>query len=360
MQKYRKRIFFGLILALTIYIILLVLLDSSGQFTDDVMVYFRSFPLWLIIPLSITQIAAGVFRFFIWNYYLGVVGARDKISLLDSAVIFVSGFTMVVSPGKAAELLKSVFLKMKTGVPITRSAPIVIAERVMDGISVIITLTLALLFAGESLALGDFLSLSRVIVFTSAGLIGFGLIVIQIAPLAYFFLNLTGEIPLVRRLQQPLTEFYESSREIFSLRHVIPMSLLGLGVYLSTTATLLITLQGFGFEITSALILQSLFTVGVTSAVGALSFVPNGAGVSEFTTYGVMTTIVMPFYPAMTTGMIAAVALISGFFHKWFRVLVGMGVALIFRNRLFTPGIETELAHLEEQHTRSQSINVAS
>jgi glycosyltransferase 2 family protein len=358
MQKYRNRIFLGLALALAIYIVLLVALDSSGQLTGEVGAYLQEFPLWLVIPLSITQIAAGFFRFLIWNYYLGVIGARDKISVFDSAVIFVSSFTMVVSPGKAAELLKSVFLKMKTGVLIARSAPIVIAERVMDGIAVIITMTLALLFAGEILALGDFLDLSRVIVFSSAALIGLGLVVIQIAPLAYFFLNLTGKMPYVKRLQKPLTEFYESSREVFNLKHVIPMTFFGLGVYLSSTATMLAVLQGFGFEITWALVLQSLFTVGMTSAVGALSFVPNGAGISEFTTYGVMTTIVMPFYPAMTPGMIAAVALIHGFFHKWFRVLVGMGVALIFRNRLFTAGIEAEIEQLDKPHYSAEGVQI--
>ncbi len=354
MQKYRNRILLGLVLALGIYILMLVVLDSQGQMTGDVSVYLRMFPpLWLV-PLVLTQLVAALFRFLIWTYYLGVIGARDKISTLDSAVIFIASFTMVVSPGKAAELLKSVFLKMKTDVPITRSAPIVIAERVMDGISVITTMTLALVFVGSADVFGDYLDLARVIVFTSAGLIGFGLVALQIEPLANFGLNLIARLPLLRRTHNALRDFYVSSREIFQLRHVIPASFLGFGVYLSSTAALLMILYAFGIPIDSALVLQALFTVGVTSAVGALSFVPNGAGVSEISTAGALMAVTAPHHPELTLGMAAAIALIHGFFHKWFRVLLGAGTAVIFRRRLFAPGIEAELEQLERHEHHEQ------
>src|SRR5690606_4948197 len=156
-------------------------------------------------------------------------------------------FIMVVSPGKAGELLKSVMLKIHTtktkdgfviedGVPVARSAPIVVAERVVDGIAVIILMAVTLLIAGDSLNLGtyqgiDYAVLSRTLIYSSSAIILTGLIVIQIQPLAYFCLNILGYIPIIKRLQQPLTDFYESSREVFALKHVIPMSIVGLGVY---------------------------------------------------------------------------------------------------------------------------------
>ena len=77
-------------------------IDSEGKLTDDVLASLRQFPAVLVLPLILVQVAAGLFRFWEWNYYMGVIGARDKMSLLDSAVIFVTGFVMVVSPGKAA------------------------------------------------------------------------------------------------------------------------------------------------------------------------------------------------------------------------------------------------------------------
>lgn len=350
MHKYRRQIFIGLLLALGIYILMLLVLDGQGQLssTEGIGDQLARFD-WRIITLTLLcQTGVILFRFVEWQYFLGVIGARDKISLLDSAVIFVSGFTMVVSPGKAAEVLKSVFLKTKTGVPIAKSAPVVIAERVVDGLAVIVIMVVTLLIASDRLQLGAYESISRTIVFSSASLLAAGLIVIQIQPLAYFVLNrIIARLPLIKRLHEPLIEFYESSREIFKLRHVIPMTVVGTGVYLASALGFLTILAGFGLEVTPQLFVQVAFIVGVSSAVGALSFVPNGAGVTEISNLGMLLVVIAPTNPIVTPAVAAAAALLQGFFHKWFRVLVGLAVAFIFRRRLFSEDVERTLAEME-------------
>ncbi len=368
MRKYRNQILWSILIALAIYIGLLLLADSQDRFeTEGIIDAIRAFPLYLIPVIILAQTLVIFFRFLEWHYYLGVIDARHRISLFDSIIIFVATFTMVVSPGKAAELVKSVMLKIRTaetgdekkeGVPIARSAPIVIAERVIDGIAVIILMAVTLLLAGEQLNLGtyqgiDYGLLSRTLIYSSSAIILSGLVVLQIKPLAYFCLKLLGYIPLLKRLQQPLTDFYESSREIFALKHVIPMSIVGLGVYISSTAGFIIILYGFGLDISWQVILQGMFIVGVASAIGALSFVPNGAGVTEISNTGMLLALVAPIQPVVTLPVAAAIALIQGFFHKWFRVIVGLIVAFLFRNRLFGEELETELADMEQEKTAS-------
>jgi glycosyltransferase 2 family protein len=352
MQKYRNRILMGVILALAIYIGLLLIFDNQGQLTESVIEALRVFPVWLLIPLVGTQLAVAFSRFMVWQFYLGVIGARDKISTFDSAVLFVSGFVLVMSPGKAGELLKAVLLKIKTRVPIAKSAPIVIAERVVDGLTVIIILTISLLLLNEELSLGAYRDASRGIVFFTAAVLVLGLVVVQIAPLAYFILNnIIARVPLVRRFYQPLIEFYESSREIFQLRNLLPATLRGSGVYIFSSIGFILILWGFDLEITPTLILQAIFINGVTAALGAISFVPNGAGITELTTAAMLTAIVAPTNPIVTLGVAAAAALLQGFFHKWFRVLFGLAVAVIFRNRLFPENFEAEIMAAEgEKH----------
>jgi len=351
MRKYRNQIFLGLIIALGIYILLLFFADSQLQLsgTESLADAFARFNPSVIILVLLCQLGVIFFRFMEWHYYLGVIDARDKISIADSLVIFVSAFTMVVSPGKSAELLKSVFLKLKTEVPVAKSAPVVLAERIVDGLAVIVIMTITLLIAGDSLNLGTYSginydTLSRTIIFSSAIVLALGLIVIQIRPLAYFFLNLLQYIPFINRLQQPLTDFYESSKEVFRLRHVIPMTCVGVGVYVSSSLGFMFILTGFDIPFTWELFLQISFVVGVSSAIGALSFVPNGAGVTEITNTGMLIAFIAPQYPEMTIGVATVVALLQGFFHKWFRVLVGLLVAIVFRRRLFSDELETELA----------------
>lgn len=358
MQKYRNRVIIGVIIALVIYIGILLVFDNQGQLTEGVLEALQTFPAWLIIPLIGTQLAVAFFRFLVWQYYLGVIGARNKISRLDSAVIFVAGFIMVLSPGKAAELLKTVFLKLKTGVPVTRSAPIVIAERVVDGLSVMIILVASLLLLNEQLSLGSYLELSQTIVFSTAGLLFGGLIAIQIAPLAHFLLDLLARIPFLGRLAPSLRDFYASSREIFRLQNIVPAAARGVGVYLFSTIGFILILWGFGVEITPTTILQATFINGVTAAIGALSFVPNGAGITEISTMAMLNAIIAPAHPVLTMGAAAAASLLQGFFHKWFRVLLGLVVAVIFRNRLFPPdhttALESELAAMTHE-TKAQA-----
>jgi glycosyltransferase 2 family protein len=351
MHKYRNRIFAGIIVTLVIYVGLLFVLDSSGQFTEELVEQLNRFPLWVLVPLVVIQIGAGFFRFLEWHYYLGVIDARHKISLLDSAIIFVSTFTMAVSPGKIAEIGKSVLLKMKTDVPVARSAPIIIAERVVDGLAVIITVAITLIVAGDRLELGEYRVISQGIIFLSAGLLALGLVAVQIAPLMYFFLNILERLPLINRLHSPLTVFYESSREVFKLRHIILTTLMGMGVYVCGTLSFMVTMWAFGTELSWTLFWQSAFIVGVVSAIGALSFVPNGAGITEISATALILAVITPANPIMTPVAAAAAALIQGFFHKWFRVVAGLGVAVVFRQRLFTPGLEAEITAIE--HSRS-------
>lgn len=347
MRKYRNRIITGFAITLVIYVGLLLFLDTEGKLTGDILSNLSAFPWWAFALAALTQVAAGVFRFIEWHYFMGVIGARDKMSLLDSALIFTGGLVLVVSPGKAAELLKAVVLKSKTGVPVAKGAPVIIAERVIDGLAVIAIMVVGVFLVGDEIDIGPY----RALIFTSAAILAVGLIGVQVKPLAYFVLNnIVAKLPIIHRVHPALVEFYESSREIFKLKHVLITSLIGVGVYLSSTLGFLFILAGFGLEITGLLFLQVMFMVGVVSAIGALSFVPNGAGVTEVTDAALLMSIVAPLNPEMTAGAAAAAAVLQGFFHKWLRVLVGLAVVVIFRNRLLPESLEADIA--EAEHAR--------
>jgi len=74
-------------------------------------------------------------RFFKWQYYL----KRLKIDVpwVKSFLIFISGLSMAITPGKVGELLKCYLLKRSTGEPISRTSPIVMSERLTDGIAML-------------------------------------------------------------------------------------------------------------------------------------------------------------------------------------------------------------------------------
>jgi glycosyltransferase 2 family protein len=340
MQKYLNRLIIGFGVAVVIYAVYLFGAELLTE--DSAFQYFPQFPLMLLLPLALLQVAAFFFRWYEWHYYLGVIGVQSRLSIADSMILQVASFTMAVSPGKAGELLKSVVLKAKTGTDISASAPIVLAERVVDGIAVLLMMALAVLIGGESVQLQAW---QRNAILLSAAVLFIGLIVVQLKTVVYFFLNLLPHIPLVRRSHGALVDFYESSRQIFHLRHVIPMIGVGVGVYGCSALTVFLILVGFGEDPTWTRLLQSIIIAGVSAAVGALSGSPNGAGVSEGSTQWILIATL-----GLSTGLALAIGLMHGFFNKWLRVFVGAIVGFIFRDRLFVPAFDSALAQAEADH----------
>src|SRR5947207_9021274 len=91
---------------------------------------------WQYLPLILGLTLFNYFcRFFKWQYYLKRLDV--KISWIKSLLIFLSGLSMAITPGKVGELLKSYLLKRTTGEPISRTSPIIMAERLTDGIAMI-------------------------------------------------------------------------------------------------------------------------------------------------------------------------------------------------------------------------------
>src|SRR5258708_12297099 len=118
---------------------------------------------WQYLPLilGLTLFNYG-WRFVKWQYYVGRL--EIKIHWFRSLLIFISGLSMAITPGKVGELLKSYLLKRSTGAPVSRTSPIIVAERLTDGVAMIGLPPTALLLSTFSRELLFFL---LIIVFTS-------------------------------------------------------------------------------------------------------------------------------------------------------------------------------------------------
>ncbi len=97
---------------------------------------FGHYAWWTFAAACALAFSNYLLRFLKWEYYLGVLGIRG-VPKGESLLIFLSGFVLTVTPGKVGEVFKSLILKEIRGVPIERTAPIVVAERVTDLIGVI-------------------------------------------------------------------------------------------------------------------------------------------------------------------------------------------------------------------------------
>ena len=76
-------------------------------------------------------------RFGKWQYYLRELEVRG-VPVLDSLLVFLTGFVLTITPGKVGEVFKSAVLAKTHDIAVERTAPIIIADRLTDVIGIVL------------------------------------------------------------------------------------------------------------------------------------------------------------------------------------------------------------------------------
>jgi uncharacterized protein (TIRG00374 family) len=234
--------------------------------------------------------------------------------------LFVAGFTMAVSPGKVAEVLKSVVLKQMVGTPVSRSAPVVLAERLSDGLAML------LLASAGVVAYPQYWPIFALVV---GGLL-IGIVIVQIRPLALQLLGLIGRIPLVSRFASELETFYESSYELLKLRNLAFAVGLGTVSWAGEGVAFYLILLGLGLPPSADLLFQAIFILAFSTIIGAVSGLPGGLGAAEVSVGAMLQSLV-----GLGRSLAGTATLLIRFCTLWFGVLLGLFSLIIFRRRLF-------------------------
>lgn len=289
-----------------------VLGDASQ--VADALARFR----WSLLPaiLALTLVNYLV-RFVKWTIYLRLIGA-PPIETGESALLFFSGLSMTITPGKVGEWLKSYLLRERHGVPISVSAPIVLAERLTDGVAM---LFLAL---GGLLAYGYGRELLVLIGLAAGGLV----VATQIRPLQDWALRAIARVPALRPRVAHLRAFLESTRRLFGLGPLALAIAMGIVSWGAECVAFYLVLVGLGVPGGLELLLQAAFVLASTTIVGSASMVPGGLAVAEGGIVGMLQ--VLGITSDLSTA--AAATLLIRFGTLWFGVAVGV-LALVMLGR---------------------------
>lgn len=311
----RSKMLWGLLLAVAVMVGLAIYGDAP-----KIGAALAGFPWqWTPVILGLT-LSNYLLRFAKWEYYLRQIGVRG-FPRRQSFLIFFAGLSMVITPGKVGEWLKCYLLKELTGTPFSRSAPIVIAERLTDG------LAMALLATGGLVAFGIGWPVVVAMVLAAALIVALS----QIPPLALGLLRVAQRLPLVSSFAYHLQEFYLSSRTLLSPKNLLLAVGLGFAAWLLECLALYLVLNGLGVTGGWLLLIQGAFIFSVSQLAGALLLVPGGLGVVE----GGMTGLVQVLL-GLPKDLAATATLIIRLLTLWFGVSVGL-VALYVINRRLGP-----------------------
>ena len=271
---------------------------------------------WLPLTLSAVLVNYGV-RFLRWHYYLRVIGINN-VPPRPSFLIFLSGFSLTMVPGKLGELLKSVLLKSHYDIPISYSASIVAAERLTDviGMALLAAVGVSIFPRGLPALIVTLVGLSAVVA------------VMQSRPLAERLIDLFARVPGVGRFASLARNLYESAYLLLRLRPLVLAVALAAIAWFGECVALFLILRGFGLPSTFDVLLAATFIYASASLFGAVTFMPGGLGVTE----GSMTSLLQLLVGASAV-IAAAATLLVRVCTLWFAIVLG-GIALFVFGRV--------------------------
>lgn len=293
-----RTIVFSLCLAALLYATVVAGID-----TDRTLAAVRQLDArwWLaILGLSLINYAL---RFARWHGYLRWLG--NRVNPARHALIYIAGFALTTTPGKAGESMRSVYLA-RLGVPYAHSLAAFFAERFLD------LLTIALL------------SLLVLIAFS-------GYVLWVIAPLAI----LAGLLVAIRqrRLLEAMSRRYAEPETRFAkLMHALVTAwdqafallgnkplyyglALGLVAWAAEGVSVFLIAHGLGLTLS---VETAIGIYAVSMLVGALSFVPGGLGGTE----AVMALLLK--LSGAGAALAIAITLIARIATLWFAVVLGL------------------------------------
>jgi uncharacterized membrane protein YbhN (UPF0104 family) len=283
---------------------LLVLIGLLGvAHPRQFLAQLRHFDFALLAPILALSLVNYALRFLRWELYLRSLGAT--LPLGRSLGVFLTGFLLSVTPGKAGELGKAWLVRELGGGPALRVAPAVVAERVTDLLGVAALLAVgALPFPGGPwwAALGLAAVVLGVAVFTWQRWAD------------WLFAHL-ARLPVVGPRAGTLATVYQG------LRNLLTPRLLAMGLLLATLAW---GAEGVGFVIAvraytpRAGFLAGVFDYTASTFLGSASMLPGGLGAAD----GVLTALLRA--QGLDTARATLITFIIRGATLWFSVLLGL------------------------------------
>lgn len=303
LDKIRGRLLLSLVFGAVVFVGLSLyadvgdVIDGLGRFK------------WQYLPLVLALTSINyVLRFIKWQYYLRTIGV-EGFSRGHSALAYLAGLGMVVTPGKVGEWLKCYLLRELHGTPFTRSAPILIAERLTDSLAMVLLGSVGLFVYRDSWPVFVFVVLGGLAAFYVA----------RNRKLAFWILHKLEGLPVISRFAKHAEEFYESSYALLSPASMLSMTLLSFISWGFEVLAFYVVLIGMGQEGGGDLLLKASFIMPAATLASAVLLTPGGLGVAEGGITGLCQVLL-----DMSKSDAAVATLLIRFGTLWYGVIVGL------------------------------------
>jgi uncharacterized protein (TIRG00374 family) len=299
-----------LVVAVAVLFAVVSLASDVGKLREKLGV----FQWWALGAAAGLAIGNYVIRWVRWQLYL-----RDRdlhVPVGSSALVFVAGFALAVTPGKVGELVKAYLLRSMHGIPAVQTAPVVVAERVSDLVALLLLAVIGVAIYGVAVN----------VVIASAAVVLFGLLVLAWPRLAHGIIELASSPKKLRALRDPMRRLYDGVAALNRPSMLAWSTVVGAAAWMCECCGFWLVLRGFpGTHVPLGL---ATLIYAATTIAGALSFLPGGLGVTE----GAMTILLVESARGVDNDTAVAAAILTRLATLW--LAVGLGViAMAFCRR---------------------------
>jgi len=290
-----------------IIIFVAVAIYSSFLFFSDFNIVYdkiQNFQITLLPLILLVVFSSWLVLFIRWLILLNK--HQIQIPLKLNFLIFFAGFTLAISPAKSGELIKSVLLKNKCGISVTKTIPIVFLERFYDIIGTTAVAIMGIAFLG--LELGIVLAVVPIALFV--------IFYLFYSERSFnFSLKILNRIKPLKKFSSNIEESHKIIRHSSDLKTICSCSGLTIIFRVIEGIAILLVLQALGINFVEFFNLLCMYSASVI--LGSVSMSPGGLGVTEGSFAGLLTLYELELQTTL------AVAVIVRFFTMWFAIVVG-------------------------------------
>ncbi|ROM72373.1 hypothetical protein BK654_27365 [Pseudomonas brassicacearum] len=261
---------------------------------------------WHGTPIVALVLLGYGLRFWRWQVYLNALG--HSLPCWPSLKIYLAGFALTTTPGKAGEALRGVLLR-RCNVPYAHSFAALLSERLSDLLAMVVLALLGLSVHPQWLPL----------IITSLVLLACGvLLVAHPALVGSIERRIDRERSWISRWLHYVIQVLHQTRNCHTPRRQIGATLLSLMAWGLEVLAFYWILKAMEADVSLA---SAMFIYAVSMLAGALSFMPGGLGSTE----AVMVAMLASGGVAMSSAVAATVLL--RLVTLW--LAVGLGAAIL-------------------------------
>lgn len=301
-----KAIVISTILAATAYLITVLWVGRL-----DVSAALKMIGMDTLVELLALSSLNYALRFARWHCYLRALGSDIPVG--HDLRIYIGGFALTTTPGKAGEMARSLWLQ-PYGVPAAASLAAFLAERIQDFLAIALLSSL-----GASLYRG-----SHWLLLSSFGLVVVAIIVLHGPQIIEPGLrSISGRRGRILNAVRGISEILALARSCLNPPRFVAGLLTGLLAWGAEAFAFYVLLNALGYSLPLPTVI-SVYAFAMLA--GALSFMPGGLGGSEATMIVLLKLLGVPLPAAVSATLLIRLATL------WFAVLLG-AVALSIRTK---------------------------